>query len=305
MELNLFSLKVFLKVAESKSISEAAASLFLSQPAVSLQIQNLESFFRTLLIVRNPSGRLALSEAGLMLHKRASEFLKLEENLLAEMESFSSTPLRGIRIGACCIAGEHLMPVGLGKFKEKFQGVRLSFDISKCEKVFSGLLSGAYDVGITGAAPRNKVLVKKKLIEVPLVFFESRRDGVAYPRTISLEEMMDSPWIMREEGSGCRKVVETFLAKQRIKMKKLEIVAVSESNDAIKQLVRSGAGLSFLPQFMISDEIDSGVFGEIRLTAGSPQQAFYVVHRKAPVLSREQKELIGFLLDHHDGHRRL
>ena len=243
------------------------------------------------------------SKAGEALYKHAGDFLRLEEHLFAEMESFSSMPLRGIRIGACCIAGEHLMPAGLGKFKERFQGVRLSFDISKCDKVFTGLLSGAYDIGITGAAPKNKVLAKRKMLEVPLLFFESKRDGVDYPRLMTLEELLDGPWIMREEGSGCRKVLASFLAKHHIKMKKLEIVAVSESNDAIKQLVKSGDGISFLPEFMIREEIAAGVFGEIKLAVGIPKQAFYVVHRKTPELSREQQELIRFLLDHHDGHK--
>jgi len=158
MDLSLFSIKVFLKVAETRSFTQAANDLLLSQPAVSLQIQKIEQLFQTALFIRTHSGRIRLTEAGKKLHQHAEALIGLQQAVLHDMEKFSAGQLREVRIGACCIAGEHLLPLGITAVRELYPEARLALSIVKCEEVFKGLLSGDLDIGITGLAPRNRFL---------------------------------------------------------------------------------------------------------------------------------------------------
>ncbi len=298
MDLNLFSLKVFLRVVETKSFSDAAASLFLTQPAVSLQIKKLESILQTDLIVRKTSGEFKTTKAGSSLVVHAKEFLRLEKQLLMEMEEFSPEPLNPINIGACCIAGEQLLPLGLQAFKEKSPHIKIMLHVTKCDDIFKGLAAGAFDLACTGKATKNKALAQKKILKVPLVFFEAKRETVTYPRTISLQELVSIPLILREEGAGCRDELTKLLIRNGIKPKSLKIHAVSDSNDAILRLVKSGEGISFLPEFMIQRDIEKGAFGAIDLRGESPFQTFYLVFRKNGPFSRSQKELVDFIARH-------
>jgi DNA-binding transcriptional LysR family regulator len=298
MELSLFSLKVFLRVVETRSFSEAAASLFLTQPAVSLQIQKLEGIFRTELIVRKGPGEFNTTEAGSMLVKHAEEFMRLEKQLLFDMEKFSLVPLTHINIGACCIAGEQLLPLGLQAYKEKSPHIKILLHVTKCDDIFRGLAAGTFDLACTGKAPTSKALAKKKLLKVPLVFFEAKRKSRSYPYSISLHELKRTPLILREEGAGCRAELMKILSRNGIKIKDLTIQAVSESNDAILRLVKSGEGVSILPEFMIQRDIEKGLLGKITLKETSLFQEFYLVFRKRGGLSRSQAEFVDFVVDH-------
>jgi DNA-binding transcriptional LysR family regulator len=295
MELNLFSLKVFLRVVETKSFSEAAANLFLTQPAVSLQIKKLETIFQTILIVRKRSGEFKTTKAGSILVEHAKELLKIEKQLLSEMEKFSKNPLTHINMGACCIAGEHLLPLGLQAFKEKSPFIKILLHVTKCDAIFKGLETGEFDLAFTGKAPQNKKLAKKKILKVPLIFFEAKRESASYPRSISLAQLMSTPLILREEGAGCREEFSKLLVKNGIKPKSLNIHAVSDSNEAIFSIVRSGEGIGFMPEFMVQAKVEKGTFGKIFLREDTAVQTFYLVYRKPGHLSRSQKDLIDFI----------
>lgn len=297
MDLSLFSFKVFLKVAETGSFTRAANDLLLSQPAVSLQIQKIEQMFQTSFFIRTHSGSIRLTEAGKKLQQHANALLGLQQTVLQDMEKYSAGQLREMRIGACCIAGEHLLPLGLAAYRETHPEARLALSIIKCEEVFKGLLSGDLDVGVTGLAPRNRFLRKKRLLRVPLVLFEA---AGAQPPTgkVDLKRLRNSRFILREKGSGCRVEFEKFLAKHQMSLQEFTVVSESDSNEAIKKLVRDGYGISVLPEFMIRKDIDADVFSEIQLTEGHPMQSFFLTYRHQDDPPRILQELIGFISEH-------
>ncbi len=297
MDLSLFSLKVFLKVAEVESFTKAAEALYLSQPAVSLQIQKLEQLFQTALFIRAHSDHIRLTEAGENLCQHAEALMRVQQTLIQDMEKFSAGHLRELHIGACCIAGEQLLPIGLSAFRECYPQAKLTLSITKCEEVFNGLLAGNLDIGVTGLEPKRRFsrdLHKQRLMEVPLVLFEASKTT---PPTgmIDLKQLRNHRLILSEKGSGCRIGFEQFLAKNKHKLQEFEVVCESESNDAIKELVKDGYGVSMLPEFMVREEIAEGVFNEIRLREEGPLMSFFLIYRKQDHLSKMQQDLIAFL----------
>lgn len=296
MDLNLFSLRVFLTVADCKSFTTAAEALFLSQPAVSLQVQKIEQLFQTPLFVRNPSGYIRLTAAGETLQRHAKKFVLLQQETLAEMIKHSPSLQHNLKIGACCISGEHLMPAGLSAFQESHPNISLSLSIIKCENVFSGLLSGDFDVGVTGMAPRNRSLHKKKLFRAPMVIFNAGAIKPADGEITNLKRLLKTRLILREKDSGCRIEFEKFLAKHKIHLNEFSMISESDSNEAIKNLVKEGYGISALPEFMIRKGLDDGSFSEIHLQEGRPAMTFYVSYRNQNNPSKIIQELIITLM---------
>lgn len=297
MDLNLFSIKVFLKVAETMSFTRAANELLLSQPAVSLQVQKIEQLFHTPFFIRKNTGPIALTEAGKTFRKHAEEMMQLQQTILKDMEKHSPGLQREVRIGACCIAGEQLLPLGLAAFQESHPAAKLMLTIIKCEEVVQGLLAGDLDIGVTGLAPKSRSLRKKRLIRVPLVLFESGK-AQAPTGTTDLKGLQNSRIVLREKGSGTRVEFENFLAQHNMNLQQFSVVSESESNQAIKKLVKDGYGISLLPEFMVRKDIDNGSLAEIQLKEGKPMQTFFLTCRKQDQPSIMINELIAFLSRH-------
>ena len=299
MDLNFFSLRVFLTVAEYKSFTAAAEALFLTQPAVSLQIQRIEELFQTSLFIRNSSGSIIrLTAAGETLQKYARKFVMLQQETLNEMSIHSPLLQLQLKIGACCIGGEHLMPVGLAAFQKSHPETSVLVSITKCEQIFSGLQTGDFDIGITGQPPNQNSLHKTKLFDTPLVIFQAGAKKLSDEKITNLNKLQKAGLILREKDSGCRVAFENFLVKNSVHLKDFSIISESDSNQAIHNLVKNGWGISVLPKFMIQKEIDDGIFSEIRLQEGRPKMTFYLSYRNKNNPSKTIQEFIATLKRH-------
>ncbi|NLI83042.1 MAG: LysR family transcriptional regulator [Deltaproteobacteria bacterium] len=296
MELSLFSLRVFLEVAEKRSFSRAAESLLLSQPAVSMQIQKLENYFCTTLVVRNHGGNLELTESGANLKEYARKFADLHRELVKTMECTSGRGQQRIRLGTCCIAGAHLLPPVLKTFSERHPETGVMMNVLRCAKVFEGLLSGSLDVGVTGFAPPGRALFKRELLRVPLVLFTAGRN-LPSRELLTLKDLLKIPLFIREEGAGTRLEFQKFLRKHGASLRQFHVISVSESNQAIKHLVREGSGFSVLPAFVVAEDLQRGDLAKIELTEGEVSQGFYVVYRRNDAQSARERSFIEILTE--------
>jgi LysR family transcriptional regulator, transcriptional activator of the cysJI operon len=296
MELNLFSLRVFLKVVECDGISNAANALLLSQPAVSMQIRSLESYLSVPLFLRKPNGKLVLTEAGKTLHASAEEIAHLANNLLRSMERHTNKALSEMQLGTCYIAGRFLAPLMLTGFRKKTQDRRVILTVTRAQKIFEGIADGNLDIGIVGRKFKKRFFTGTQLFQVPLTIFTAQEKASEEPLKLSLRELRTIPLILREEGAGCRLQFQEFLTKKKERLYHFEIVAESESIEAIKSLVKNGQGFAVLPKFMVQKDIQDGVFSEICLHEGQPMQTFYVFYRKGTLLSQTQQEFLDHIL---------
>jgi LysR family transcriptional regulator, transcriptional activator of the cysJI operon len=294
VEFNLIAMRTLLEVSNRRSFSKAAQALHLTQPAVSLQIQNLENFFRTTLLIRGSAGKIELTDDGKTLCEYAVKMIELQKDLMLRMEHSMKDSFHRLRVGTCVIAGEHLFPQLINSFMERHPRFRLSISVLKCQRIFEGLVSSVFDIGITGASPPGKQLSAHEIFQAPVEFFEAG-DGQPSPREFSLPELAKKPLIIREEGSGIWIEFVKFLRTNRFDVKRFNIISVSESNEAIKALVKSGVGFSLFPRFVVEDELRSGELKTIRLKEGSMNQTFYLTHRKKGGGTRPIREFYKFI----------
>jgi DNA-binding transcriptional LysR family regulator len=295
MELNLFSLKVFLKIIECDGFTPAAKCLCLSQPAVTSQIQNLETYLGTPLFRRSPSGKPVLTEAGQTLREYAERIVDLSNDLLFGMEKYTHKPLLDLHVGACFTAGGYLLPPLLKAFKTNGPGKRVTLLITQAEKVFEGVAAGKMDLGVTGREYRSRYFTGEQIAQVPMVIFQAGRE-ISSCGKMKLKDLRSIPLITREAGAGCRVQFQEFLSKNKEKISNFKVLVESESNEAIKNLVKSGYGFSVMPEFMLRSDIEKGLFSEIRLEEGQPMQTYYIFYHKGNSMSQTQREFFDFIL---------
>lgn len=295
MGLNFFSLKVFLKVFEEKSFTKAAKALFLTQPAVSAQIKNLENDLGVPLLIRMRDGGVKPTDAGKLVWRHANRFVDMEQKLLKDIQEYIGDHRYQLRLAACCLAGEHLLLDSVSKFRNENPDVSVSLNIHKCGAILDGMQAGMFDLAVIGRKSKRRLLMHRLLNKEPLVFFEARGSG-PYPRMLSLRELIrHAPLIIREEGSGTHMVFKDFLHRQRIKLEEFKHVTISESNEAIMKFVEKGMGFSVLPKFCVREKFEKGELGELRLENGELIQSFYLVYRKHSVIAGPHRLFLEFV----------
>lgn len=293
MEWNLFSLKVFSEVARQKNFTKAAKVLGLTQPAVSLQVQNLERQTGCPLLVRTRAGGVALTEAGRVVLRHMEKMEELFRNLQRELEPWTAARDRAVAVGCCCIAGEHIVPSYTVAFRRVRPHVSVQCHVGRCADIFSRILNGSLDVAIAGVSPADPHLMSLPFVSMPLTCFEARKDP---PRRLSIKDLASEPVVLREEGSGTRTALQKFLEHHGLALDRCAVAATSESNEALKEMVAKGMGWSILPHVVIRNELDQGHLSPIELDEGHPVQDFFVVYRKNALLNGAQKEFVDLLL---------
>ncbi|MBC7358580.1 MAG: LysR family transcriptional regulator [Desulfacinum sp.] len=293
MEWNLFSLKVFSEVVRRNNFTKAARALGLTQPAVSQQIQNLEKQAGCPLMVRKRMGGVSLTEAGKVVWGYAQKMAELLRDMERELEPWTSNRNQSITLGCCCIAGEHIVPSYTVAFKERRPHVTVHCHVGRCADIFGRVLDGTLDVAVAGVPPRDPRLAYVPFVRMPLAFFEAGRDS---PRRLSIQGLVREPVVLREEGSGTRWALLKFLEDNGLRLDDCCVVATSESNEAVKEMVANGLAWSILPLVVIQREVDQGRLTPIEIEEGCPPQEFYVVRRKHRIPDGPRKEFIQLLL---------
>ncbi len=294
MELNLYALKTFKEVVEQQSFSKAAQVLFLTQPAVSLQIQSLESYFQTPLLIRSHAGKIKPTQEGRTVYNYATKLEDLLHELLQSLNKSTQNSFCTLRLGICYIGGEYFFPELLKGMQLQHPDIRVSLSVLKCEKIFHGILSGIFDLGITDLLPHHKGLVNMELGKVPLLLFQEFTNQ-APNQPISIKELLKHPLLLREEGSGIYKEFTEFLKSRQLGLKHFKNVYFSESNQAIKSMVKAGLAFSLLPNFMLQEELRAKEIAPIRLKEGGLQQRFYLIYRKQAELPRSMQLMLDFI----------
>jgi DNA-binding transcriptional LysR family regulator len=294
VDINLFGLRIFVMVAEKKSFSEAARSLYLTQPAVTHQVKNLESYFATPLFKRE-SNTVLLTPAGKILYKYAKRFSKLDDQLMEEIENYTGRLTGDLIIGACTMVGEHLIPHLVKDFYEAHPEVNFSVEIGNCPSVIDKLLKGTIDVGLIGDKATHRDLVSEELLEHTLFLVFSPGYWDIDGGTVTLKDLTEMKLLLREEGVGTRVQFEEIVSQNGMNLRNFQIITVSGSNEVIKMMVKHGVGVSFLPRKAIERELEMGDLKVLQLQEGGLKHKFYLVHRKQKIISLKTKNFLEFV----------
>lgn len=277
-----YRLHVFRTVAELKNISAAARNLHISQPAVSKHIQNLEEEFGITLLIRSASG-ISLTEAGYILLDHTLRVFDLQ-NDVAQKLGQSRGELRGaLRLGASTTITQYYLPCPIVTFLGKHPQVKLSLIDGNAEEMIGALLAHKIDLGLIEGPCKNTGIKSRPFFQDEIICVAGKNHPLVHRTSISPSTLARYPIIEREAGSGTRFYVEQALRKVGIKIEKLSVIIDIPSSEAIKRVVASGLGISFLSRLSIQDELKSGVLREIRVKGLKMIRPFLLLHHQGPM----------------------
>lgn len=258
--MNLKQLEAFVKVAETKSFSEAAKQLFLTQPTISAHVSALEKELNTCFLIRNTRG-VELSESGKELYAYAVQMLEIEKTIKGRFGKEIKPEGNVLRIGASTVPAQYILPNVMSTFHAEYPGEKLKLFETDSEGVIDMILSHHIDIGFTGTVIEKGNCKYLPFYEDELVVLTPSNEKFVEKLCggqILADWIMDEPVILREEGSGTKKEAEKMLAEQRIDMKKLKLAALMENQETIKRSVSKGMGVTILSKLAAEEELKNG-----------------------------------------------
>ncbi len=245
----LHQLKVFEAVARHNSFTRAAEELFLTQPTVSMQVKQLTKAVGTPLF-EQVGKRLFLTQAG-------EELVKTCRSIFDDLDQFEMTvaDLKGVKQGRLRLAvittAKYFVPRLLGPFCQRYPGIDISLQVTNHEQITGRLNENLDDLYIVSQVPENVEVSCHPVLENPLVVLAPIDHPLTQEKNIPLKRLADEPFIMREPGSGTRQAVQELFEEHDIHLKvRLDL----GSNEAIKQAIAGGLGISVLSRHTLALE---------------------------------------------------
>jgi DNA-binding transcriptional LysR family regulator len=291
--MNLHQLRVFFEVAEARSFSAAAEKLHVTQPAITLQIKNLEDYYE-LKVFERIGKKVLLTEEGKVLFDFANQMLTLSrqtEEALADLKGLS----RGtIQIGTSYSFGDYYLPTLLKAFHKKYPKVSIGISAGNTSQIIEDTLLHKNDIAFVAYHPGNNKLVVREFVSDILVAIVPNQHKLAGRESITLNELNREPLILRERGSSYRGMVdETFKRKGISPL----IIMESASTSAIKKMVQSGAGIAILSRQVVKEEAEANAFKAIEFTEVEMAHRFYLIYHKDKYFSRALEAFVGTSMD--------
>lgn len=253
--LNLHLLRIYVAVLEQGSFTKAAKVLTMSQSAVSRAVQELERQLGTTLLERRARG-VAPTMAGTVLGEHARRIFTHERLAIKALNELRGLQRGRLAIGASSTIGIYLLPPLLGNYHRRYPGIELFLDIGNTQQIIERLLSYRIDVAyVEGPVAANEDLQVVPWRSDEMVVIASPDHPLTRRVTLDCSDLQDAPFIMREPGSGTRKVMEQALAAHNVTVRPVMELG---STEAVKQVVSAGLGLSMVSRFAIQSELIAG-----------------------------------------------
>lgn len=247
-------LQVFHAVARHLSFTKAADALFMTQPAVTFQIKQLEEHFNARLFERG-HGQIALTDAGRVVFDYAERILALSGELDARMKDMTGEVAGPLLIGASMTIAEYLLPQVLGEYTARFPGVVPRLMVANSEQVQNQVAEHSLDVGFTESGSQLPALVSEVACEDELVVVCAPSHALAAHDAIAPAVLAQHPYISREPGSGTREVTDHYLQKNGLAPEALHPAMELGSPEALKGLVATGRGFAIMSRATVAKEI--------------------------------------------------
>lgn len=285
-------IQTFLEVARQRSVSKAAERLFVTQPAVSMQIRQLEDAFGLALI--EPIGRnIRLTHAGEIFLTHASTAMRQFKDLEDQMAEHVGLKQGRIDLAVVSTA-KYFVPMLLVRFGQLNPGIHVQLSIDNRENVLGLLARSEADLVIMGRAPSHLECQAKAFATNPLAMVAPPNHPLARRRNLPFSALADYKFVVREEGSGTRAAMQRLFEDNKTP---LQVVMAMPSNETIKQAVMAGMGLSFLSMRTVRHELASGHLALLDVV-GLPQiNHWYVTHLSSKKLSPAALAFKEFLIE--------
>lgn len=290
-QLSVRQLEVLDAIAREGSVTAAAGTLHLTQPAVSMQLRQLEEQLGVSLF--EPVGR------GLQITEPGRELAALATDLLLRVDDFAAAArdLRGIRRGRVRLGvvstAKYFAPRLLAQFLKSHPGLDLRLNVYNREHIIEQLQGYAIDLGIMGRPPDGASLVGTPFAPNPLAIVAAPAHPLSLRNQILPEDLENEPFIVREAGSGTRIAMDRFFADVGITVK---AVMETDSNETIKQAIMAGIGIGMLSLHTVRLEQAAGRVAVLKVAGLPLRRQWFVVHSRLRRLTPASQEFLEYLL---------
>jgi DNA-binding transcriptional LysR family regulator len=291
MNYTISQLKIFLKVVKHGSVTKAADELHLTQPAVSIQLKNFQKNF-TYALTEIINKKLFVTDFG-------KEIALAAENIISDLETinYKSIGYNNVLSGKLKISiistGKYIMPFFLADFLQQHSSIDLELDVTNKAKVVNSLEKNEIDFALVSILPENIQIKKVDLMENKLMLVGNKKTAqILQQQKFNLDTI---PLIYREIGSGTRQTMEQFIQKNKLQAKKKITLT---SNEAVKQAIIAGMGVSIMPIIGIKNELASGKLEVIPIKGMPIITTWSLIWLKEKKLSAIAQAYIDFLKLH-------
>lgn len=266
-------LKVFVEVVEQQSFSRAAEVLYMSQPAVSQYIASLEKEFGVRLLERS-NKFVRVNRAGEIVYQYAKEIIRNYDQMKLLVSDIKNNPSGQLRIGASYTIGEYLLPKILAKLQIDFPKIIPSVSIGNTEDIGKKLIHHEIDIGLIEGHFTHPQILSEKFSTDKMYIITGGRQCLKGETMISRVDLEQKTWIIREQGSGTREVLEEFFKKNHINPKRIIILG---STQTIKEGVESGLGISLLSELTLDKELRLHTIHKLEVEGTPIQRDFSII----------------------------
>ena len=252
-----FRLKVFCSVAHNLSFTKASKELYVSQPAISKHIQELETEYSTRLFERMGT-HITLTPEGELLLSHAEKILKQYKQLDFEMNLLSQQHIGELRLGASTTIAQYVLPAYLATFQQKFKQIKLSLINGNTRDIEKALEEHRIDLGLIEGCSRQNYLHYTPFMRDELVCITSTRSRLAQYDEITVDELRKLPLVIRESGSGSLEVLEKALALHQLKLAQLNIIMQMGTTEGIKRFLYNTDSVGVVSIQAVSSDIAEG-----------------------------------------------
>jgi DNA-binding transcriptional LysR family regulator len=269
-------LTAFLAVVRHGSVTAAAQELYVTQPSVSAAVAALERELGVELTER--AGRnVRPTPAGREYARYADHVVGLLKEGSEVANRVAAGADQRLRLGAVLTAGEHLMPALIQNFRQHRPELRISLSVANRQEVFRSLAAHEVDLVVSGRAPDEGDFEAVAFADNEFALVTAPGDPLAKRPWVAPDELAERPWLVRERGSGTRRLCEDYLTAQQLQPPLLTL----GSNGAIKNAARIGLGVALQSRVAVQLELDLGLLEAIRPRGGLPERSWFVVWSSA------------------------
>lgn len=271
-----FRLHVFYLVAKHLSFTKAAQELFITQPAVTKHIKELEIQLALALFERR-NNQVTLTRAGQVLFTHVEAIRQNYRQLELDLSSLTQQVKPELRLGASSTLAQYVIPGILARFASQFPGIALSLLSGNTQQVEQALLEGQIDLGLVEGRSHRSDLRYTSFQKDELVLVGRADHPLAHRDEISLEELVRLDFISRERGSGSREVIEHALQQAGIGLAQVNILLEIASTEGIKSYLKHSSCMAFLSLVALEEELRSGALCVVDVAQLSIERDFYAV----------------------------
>jgi DNA-binding transcriptional LysR family regulator len=250
-------LQVFYTVAKQLSFTKAAEQLFMTQPAVTFQVKQLEEHFNARLFERS-HGRIALTAAGELVLSYAERILALSEEMETRVRDLTGAVSGELLLGASTTIAEYMLPQILGEFKAAHPEVQAHMMVANSETIVNRVADHTIDIGLIESPSYLPSLRNEVCCDDELVVICAPGHPLAGRATVRAQDLASAVWVRREAGSGTREFTDNYMRECGLAPEDLDVIMELGSPEAMKGAVEAGSAIAVVSRATITKELKLG-----------------------------------------------